>query len=142
MKSFTDATAAIAGRRFACVAIGVTVAGLVTLDRRALAQFDAPAEGIRSQISAPEPIDTPTQEVSPQAEPAAPLPVRPAQDGPTKDRPTQNETGREPATAQLPTCPPGQFPSAFRDVLPTHWAYQAVLNLAAGPARCFDLPPS
>ncbi len=38
------------------------------------------------------------------------------------------------------TCPAGQFASAFSDVYPTDWAYQAVNNLAGRPAQCFDLP--
>lgn len=38
------------------------------------------------------------------------------------------------------TCPPGQFASAFSDVYPTDWAYQAVNNLASTPTQCFDLP--
>ncbi|MGP1387591.1 MAG: hypothetical protein ACTS2F_28885 [Thainema sp.] len=38
------------------------------------------------------------------------------------------------------TCPPGQFASAFSDVYPTDWAYQAVNNLASTPQQCFDLP--
>lgn len=37
-------------------------------------------------------------------------------------------------------CPPGQFPSAFADVYPWHWAYQAVNNLASPNMICFDLP--
>ncbi len=38
------------------------------------------------------------------------------------------------------TCPAGQFASAFSDVYPTDWAYQAVNNLASTPTQCFDLP--
>jgi hypothetical protein len=49
-------------------------------------------------------------------------------------------------SSQLPanqvTCPPGQFASAFSDVYPTDWAYQAVNNLASVPVQCFDLPAS
>ncbi len=37
-------------------------------------------------------------------------------------------------------CPPGQFPSAFPDVYPTDWAYQAVNRLASRAIECFDLP--
>ncbi|RZM74833.1 hypothetical protein [Leptolyngbya iicbica] len=37
-------------------------------------------------------------------------------------------------------CPPGQFPSAFADVYPWEWAYQAVNNLASPSMTCFDLP--
>jgi hypothetical protein len=35
------------------------------------------------------------------------------------------------------TCPAGQFASAFPDVRPEHWAYEAVNRLAAVPIRCF-----
>lgn len=37
-------------------------------------------------------------------------------------------------------CPPGQFASPFSDVLPTDWAYQAVLQLSGTAIECFDLP--
>ena len=37
-------------------------------------------------------------------------------------------------------CPPGQFPSAFADVYPWEWAYQAINNLASPSMACFDLP--
>jgi len=37
-------------------------------------------------------------------------------------------------------CPSGQFPSAFADVYPFHWAYQAINNLASPSMQCFDLP--
>ena len=38
------------------------------------------------------------------------------------------------------TCAPGQFPSAFSDVFPTDWAYQAVIRLSSQPVECFELP--
>lgn len=38
------------------------------------------------------------------------------------------------------TCPPGQFASAFSDVYPTDWAYEAVNRLASVPIQCFELP--
>ena len=41
-----------------------------------------------------------------------------------------------------PTCGPGQFVSAFPDVYPTDWAYQAVNRLSSRPAQCFDLSPN
>ena len=37
-------------------------------------------------------------------------------------------------------CPPGQFPSAFSDVYPWDWAYEALNNLASPSMTCFDLP--
>ncbi|MGC1306490.1 MAG: hypothetical protein WA885_04615 [Phormidesmis sp.] len=47
----------------------------------------------------------------------------------------------EPDATQIPvTCPPGQFASAFSDVYPTDWAYQAVNRLASRSIECFDLP--
>ncbi|MEM9003623.1 MAG: hypothetical protein AAGE59_08870 [Cyanobacteria bacterium P01_F01_bin.86] len=38
------------------------------------------------------------------------------------------------------SCPPGQFPSAFADVLPNNWAYTAVNNVASVPITCFNFP--
>ena len=38
------------------------------------------------------------------------------------------------------TCGPNQFPSAFSDVYPTDWAYQAVNRLASRSMQCFDYP--
>jgi hypothetical protein len=35
-------------------------------------------------------------------------------------------------------CAPGQFASPFSDVLPDHWAYEAVTRLASVPVHCFD----
>lgn len=46
----------------------------------------------------------------------------------------------EVAEAEPLECPPGQFPSAFADVYPWEWAYQAVNNLASPSMTCFDLP--
>ncbi|MEO0408570.1 MAG: hypothetical protein AAF289_14580 [Cyanobacteria bacterium P01_A01_bin.135] len=83
--------------------------------QRAVAQTDLPT------VPVPE---TAPEASSEQPESAPPEPAAP---------------GRSQQT-QFPDCPPGQFASAFSDVLPTHWAYQAVLNLAATPIRCFDLP--
>ncbi|NEQ42176.1 MAG: hypothetical protein F6K00_00875 [Leptolyngbya sp. SIOISBB] len=66
--------------------------------------------------------------------------------------------GEKPAATTLPTpeldveettevteaepleCPPGQFPSAFADVYPWEWAYEAINNLASPSMECFDLP--
>lgn len=44
------------------------------------------------------------------------------------------------AIADVLACPPGQFPSAFRDVYPFHWAYTAVNSLASESQQCFDFP--
>lgn len=44
------------------------------------------------------------------------------------------------AIADVLACPPGQFPSAFRDVYPFHWAYTAVNSLASESMQCFDFP--
>lgn len=46
----------------------------------------------------------------------------------------------EPVAQTQATCPTGQFPSAFPDVYPTDWAYQAVNRLASRTVQCFDLP--
>lgn len=40
-----------------------------------------------------------------------------------------------------PACPPGQFASAFSDVTPNDWAYEAVNRLAALEIRCFPFLP-
>jgi hypothetical protein len=40
-----------------------------------------------------------------------------------------------------PACPPGQFASAFPDVTPNDWAYEAVNRLAALEIRCFPFSP-
>jgi hypothetical protein len=40
-----------------------------------------------------------------------------------------------------PACPPGQFASAFPDVTPSDWAYEAVNRLAALEIRCFPISP-
>lgn len=46
----------------------------------------------------------------------------------------------ESTITQIPvTCPPGQFASAFADVDPTDWAYEAVNRMASAPIECFDL---
>ena len=57
--------------------------------------------------------------------------------------PVQNETA-QPKNNLLETpltCGPNQFPSAFSDVYPTDWAYQAVNRLASRTVECFDYPP-
>ncbi|MDB9528195.1 hypothetical protein PN498_19540 [Oscillatoria sp. CS-180] len=64
-------------------------------------------------------------------------------DSPSEALPIQVEEEEfEPSADNTQTlnCPPGQFPSAFSDVLPFHWAYEAVNNLASVPMQCFDLP--
>jgi len=53
---------------------------------------------------------------------------------------TDAATTDEGAEAEPLECPPGQFPSAFADVYPFEWAYQAVNNLASPMMQCFDLP--
>ena len=42
-----------------------------------------------------------------------------------------------PTTPRDVSCPPGQFPSAFSDVPPDHWAYEAVIQLASPSIECF-----
>ena len=57
--------------------------------------------------------------------------------------PVQNENA-QPQNNLLETpitCGPHQFPSAFSDVYPTDWAYQAVNRLASRATECFDYPP-
>lgn len=71
--------------------------------------------------------------------PPSPQPAAPAIAAPDA-APTPPEAASEVADAESLDCPPGQFPSAFSDVPPFHWAYQAVSNLASRPMQCFDLP--
>jgi hypothetical protein len=47
---------------------------------------------------------------------------------------------QRPASDRL-SCPAGQFDSAFPDVSPDDWAYEAVNRLAIGPIRCFPITP-
>lgn len=83
--------------------------------------------------------------------PVQPAPLAPppptVREVPSESTPPQQELSPEatpnaPSVSQTPpvTCPPGQFPSAFPDVLPTDWAYEAVSQLASVPIRCFPLP--
>lgn len=70
------------------------------------------------------------------------LGAEPPAAAPTDGQPPESEAA-EPASPALEdslTCPPGQFPSVFADVLPAHWAYTAVNNLAGGAMQCFDFP--
>ena len=71
------------------------------------------------------------------------IPDPPAVAGDSGSSPAVNnaaESTSDVAQAEPLACPPGQFPSAFADVYPFHWAYQAVNNLASPSMRCFDLP--
>ncbi|MEM7773121.1 MAG: hypothetical protein AAGA75_26590 [Cyanobacteria bacterium P01_E01_bin.6] len=53
---------------------------------------------------------------------------------------TQIQEPTAPSNLEQPLiCPPGQFPSAFVDVFPTHWAYEAVHQLTSRPLQCFAL---
>lgn len=57
--------------------------------------------------------------------------------------PVQNENA-QPENNLIETplaCGPNQFPSAFSDVYPIDWAYQAVNRLASKTTECFDYPP-
>lgn len=50
---------------------------------------------------------------------------------------SRTESDNNPASV---TCGPDQFPSAFSDVFPTDWAYQAVIRLSSQPIECFNFP--
>ncbi|WP_204139454.1 hypothetical protein [Halomicronema sp. CCY15110] len=63
----------------------------------------------------------------------APVPAMTAPDG-------DAEAPAAIAEGEPLVCPPGQFPSAFSDVYPWEWAYQAINNLASPSMECFDLP--
>ncbi len=80
---------------------------------------------LASALSLSSPSAAPSSEITPAIRPEA---IEAAQ--------TEAVVGQEPAA-----CLPGQFASAFPDVYPTDWAYQAVNRLASRPVQCFDLPP-
>lgn len=74
-----------------------------------------------------------------------------SQQAPSLERPAESQTSPTPSQ-QVPeqqsvparaeiTCPPGQFPSAFSDVRPDHWAYEAVMQLASPEVQCFPDEP-
>lgn len=85
----------------------------------------------RSQPSVtPSPTEGPFDEILPDA----------SNDLQTSPR-TQIQEPTTPSNLEQPLiCPPGQFPSAFSDVFPTHWAYEAVHQLTSRPIQCFALP--
>ncbi|MEO1744499.1 MAG: hypothetical protein AAFR99_22190 [Cyanobacteria bacterium J06629_9] len=56
------------------------------------------------------------------------------------EQPAPEPSPPAPAVGQPLSCPPGQFASAFSDVYPTDWAYEAVNRLAGVPIECFDWP--
>jgi hypothetical protein len=60
---------------------------------------------------------------------------QPAQPSPQLDSGLDAQLPSE--TLTVPSCPAGQFASAFPDVRPEDWAYEAVNRLAIGPIRCF-----
>ena len=72
------------------------------------------------------PADLPMSEVSPEAATTTPD--------------AETDVTPEVAEGEPLVCPPGQFPSAFADVYPWEWAYQAINNLASPSMECFDLP--
>ena len=78
----------------------------------------------------------PNQPSTPTQVPAVQVPVENVQ-----PENTQSETENLGASleAQL-ACGPNQFPSAFSDVYPTDWAYQAVNRLASRSMECFNYP--
>ena len=75
--------------------------------------------------------------------PNAPLPETNApllDNAPTPTEPELDaQTLPAPEEPIAPSCPAGQFASAFPDVRPEDWAYEAVNRLAIGPIRCFPL---
>jgi hypothetical protein len=76
----------------------------------------------------------PSQSSPPATMPAAPPAERPSE-ATEEAVPVPLRDSAEPFT-----CPPGQFPSAFADVYPFHWAYAAVTNLTSEAVQCFDWP--
>lgn len=79
------------------------------------------------------PLSATVQSSLDQSRPSKPTEVVPAQ-LPTPVAPTLAQQTPE------PECLPSQFLSPFSDVYPTDWAYAAVVQLAAAPSQCFELP--
>lgn len=69
----------------------------------------------------------------------APVPVEIPVDTPQQGTEPETEF-RNNLDPTSTTCPSGQFPSAFSDVYPTDWAYQAVNRLSSKTVQCFDYP--
>lgn len=96
----------------------------------ALAQIEPSAPRSLAQRSTDSQPDPSTLSPSPISEP----------------QPNQTDSLETPSTpisqeGIVPSCPAGQFASAFPDVPPDHWAYEAVNRLAAVELRCFPTSP-
>ena len=85
--------------------------------------------GLTSPAGRSQPAPSTPEPSTPSTIDAQPLPITPE----NNMDPVENHE-------QSLECPAGQFPSAFPDVLPEHWAYTAVNRLASLPMQCFDYP--
>ncbi|WP_088892311.1 hypothetical protein [Leptolyngbya ohadii] len=112
-----------------------TLCGTISLTAALLPGFSAMAQTIPVPAPAIEsPSGTqPDLQTVPQNTPTT-LPNR-SIDQPTSPQP---QTSPQPLTQEPAlSCPAGQFASAFPDVTPDHWAFEAVNRLASVPQRCF-----
>ena len=91
-----------------------------------ISMLPSPATAQSPEIPKEE-IATPSPDTGPETEQASPLEIQ------------SERTGSDISQSEV-ICPPGQFASAFADVLPDHWAYTAVNRLASVPVTCFDFP--
>ncbi|MBD3885700.1 hypothetical protein IFO70_28720 [Phormidium tenue FACHB-886] len=99
---------------------------LCSFSNRAMAQT-APTTPIAPQPNLSNP---------PAVQPAERTAPAPAQTTPASQSPTN------PVAQEAPLqCPAGYFASAFSDVTPDHWAYEAVNRLASTESRCFPVSP-
>lgn len=97
--------------------------------------FQAIAHSAAAQTAMPSTANSP---VAPNASPTPTLLNDSAVSGQTVPTADNIEAQVLPTTDRMGTaCPAGQFASAFPDVRPEHWAYEAVNRLAVGPIRCF-----
>lgn len=96
-----------------------------------LAQTISPSVSQNSReqmVLPPQPAPQPAATRSPNLQPA-----QPNSDAAAEAVPLSQEVA--------PVCPAGQFASAFPDVSPEDWAYEAVNRLSAVPLQCFPVAP-
>ena len=76
--------------------------------------------------------------------PPQPVPQPAATRSPTSQLAQPNSDAAEAVPLSqgvAPACPAGQFASAFPDVSPEDWTYEAVNRLSALPLQCFPVVP-
>jgi hypothetical protein len=99
-----------------------------TIGFAVLAAFHLAGSPTFAQTNSSPPADAPLPENN--------QPIRP-DNLPQPDSDLDAQTVPTPTESIAPSCPAGQFASAFPDVRPEHWAYEAVNRLAIGSIRCF-----